>query len=81
MSGDWKIEQDKLRRVIVCRDFAQAISFINQIAAIAEEENHHPDFELVNYNRLTVTLFTHDEGTITEKDAHLAKRIDSEVLN
>jgi 4a-hydroxytetrahydrobiopterin dehydratase len=81
LSGEWKIEYGKLERVIVCRDFAQAISFINQIAAMAEEENHHPDLELVDYNRLTITLFTHDKGEVTVKDERLAKRIDAEIFN
>jgi len=78
---NWKSEKGKLKRTINCRDFAQAISLINQIARIAEEENHHPDFELVNYNRLTVTLFTHDEGGITWRDELLAERIENEVFN
>jgi 4a-hydroxytetrahydrobiopterin dehydratase len=81
LSGEWKIEHGKLERVIVCRDFGQAISFINQIAAIAEEENHHPDLELVNYRYLRVALFTHDEGCITLRDEQLAERIDNEVFN
>jgi len=77
----WRSENGKLKRTIVCPDFAQAISLINQIARIAEEENHHPDLELVEYNRLTVTLVTHDEGDVTWKDKHLAGRIDIEILN
>jgi 4a-hydroxytetrahydrobiopterin dehydratase len=81
LSGEWKIVQDKLRRVIVCRDFVHAISIINQIAAIAEEENHHPDLELVDYNKLRITLFTHDEGRVTLRDERLAERIENEVLN
>jgi 4a-hydroxytetrahydrobiopterin dehydratase len=77
----WRSENGKLKRTIVCRDFAQAISLINQIARIAEEENHHPDLELVEYNRLTISLVTHDEGGITWRDELLAERIENEVFN
>jgi len=43
---------------------------------IAEKMDHHPDLEIKNYNQLTVSLATHDEGGVTERDLALAKAIE-----
>lgn len=49
---------------------------MNKIVPIAEKMNHHPDIE-INYNKVKVTLSTHDEGGVTEKDFDLARKIES----
>lgn len=54
--------------------FKEAITFVNQVAELAEEANHHPDI-LINYNRVTLTLTTHDEGGLTRRDFALATKI------
>ena len=57
-------------------DFPQALAFINQVGALAEAMNHHPD--IVNsWNKVTLTLTTHDRGGLTELDFELAKKIDA----
>jgi 4a-hydroxytetrahydrobiopterin dehydratase len=57
-------------------DFAEALEFINKVGALAEAMNHHPD--IVNsWNKVTLTLTTHDRGGLTDFDFELAKKIDA----
>lgn len=56
-------------------DFATALSFVNRIGAIAEAEGHHPDLAL-GWGRVSVELWTHAAGGLTENDFVLAARID-----
>lgn len=58
-------------------DFKEAWSFMNEVAELAEEHQHHPNWTNV-YNRVTILLSTHDAGdTVTEKDHKLAADIDA----
>ena len=49
--------------------------FANRVARLAEAANHHPDITIYNYNRVKVTLTTHDEDGLTMKDFKLAAKI------
>jgi 4a-hydroxytetrahydrobiopterin dehydratase len=71
---DWKLRGNKLSRLYVFEDFMQSLRFINQIARLAEAMNHHPDID-VRYNKVKLTLTTHDEGGLTMKDFRLAGKI------
>ena len=51
------------------------IDFVNEIANLAEQENHHPDIK-IGYCKVTISLTTHDAGELTDKDYKLAKLID-----
>ena len=55
-------------------DFVEAIAFVNQLVAPAEALGHHPDI-VVNYNRVALSLTTHDAGGLTELDFQLAEQI------
>lgn len=55
--------------------FAEAIKFVNFVAASADKMNHHPDI-LVQYNKVTLTLSTHDAGGLSERDFQFAKICD-----
>jgi 4a-hydroxytetrahydrobiopterin dehydratase len=57
------------------RDFVETINFVNKIASVAEEEQHHPDLT-VSYNNLGVELMTHAIGGLSENDFILAAKID-----
>ncbi len=70
------IEEKEIKKTFTFKSFLQSIEFVNKIAPIAEKLNHHPNI-LIQYNMVTLTLSTHDEGGITEKDFILAKEIDS----
>ena len=64
-----------LSKAFEFRDFASAMVWVNRVAEEAEEAGHHPDI-LIHYNRVTLTLWTHTEAGVTEKDAMLAEMID-----
>lgn len=64
-----------LERVFEFPDFSSALSFVNQLGAIANELNHHPEIAL-SWGRVEVSLSTHSEAGLTNKDFEFAKRID-----
>jgi len=55
-------------------DFMQGIRFLNKVAGLAERMNHHPDVS-IRYNKVRLSLTTHDEGGLTIKDFNLARKI------
>ncbi len=66
----------RLERVFRFRDFADAVAFTNRIAALAEDEGHHPAI-LTEWGRVTVTLWTHKIGALHRNDFVMAAKIDS----
>ena len=71
----WETKENKLYKKFIFADFTQAIQFINQVAEIANQVNHHPSI-LNNYNVVEIYLCTHDENNqITAKDHQLANMI------
>ncbi len=73
---EWELDKKAIERVFEFDDFTQAIDFVNAVAEIAEEEEHHPDID-IRYNKVTLRLSTHSEGGLTESDFDLAERIDT----
>ncbi len=71
----WTGGDDFITKVYKFSDFAQAFGFMSEIAVFAEAMNHHPEWYNV-YNRVDVTLTTHDAGGVTEKDVALAQRME-----
>lgn len=71
----WKLVRKQISKLYVFEDFTRAIRFINQVARLADSMNHHPDID-IRYNKVRLTLTTHDEGGLTFRDFKLAKRID-----
>ena len=72
----WNETPDGIRKHYELADFRSVMNFVNRVADLAEGANHHPDI-LINYDRVTFTLMTHDVGGITEKDIDLASRIEA----
>ena len=70
--------QPRLRKRFQFVDFLAAMAFVDKMAALAEEEAHHPDF-CVHYSRVDVTLWTHAVGGLSENDFILAAKIDGIV--
>ena len=64
-----------MTREFVFADFAQAFAFMTEVALIAEKSNHHPEWCNV-YNRVDITLTTHDAGGLSRRDVDLARRAD-----
>jgi 4a-hydroxytetrahydrobiopterin dehydratase len=75
--GAWSREGETLVRDFKFDDFAAAIGFVNSVAEVAEELNHHPDILLHGWNRVRLTLSTHSQGGITASDFALASRLDA----
>jgi len=70
----WTVEGKELRITRKFKNFVEAIAFVNQIVEPAEAAEHHPDLE-ISYNKVTVSLTTHDAGGLTSKDFDLAQVI------
>jgi 4a-hydroxytetrahydrobiopterin dehydratase len=73
---NWNDETGKLVKSFVFRNFSEAFGFMTKVALAAEKMDHHPEWTNV-YNKVTISLSTHEAGnTITEKDRKLAAQID-----
>lgn len=73
----WRREGEALVRDWRLADFAAAIAFVERVAEVAEESNHHPDILVHGWNKVRLTLSTHSEGGITAADLALAQRLDA----
>ena len=73
---EWAIQNELLVKQFVFSTFQDAINFVNAVAKIADEVDHHPDI-FISYNKVKISLITHDLGEISEKDYSLAKEIES----
>ena len=71
----WSLKNGKLHREYQFDDFKNAFIFMNKVADSAEEMQHHPEWFNV-YSKVTVDLFTHDVGGLSQKDFSLAKKMD-----
>jgi 4a-hydroxytetrahydrobiopterin dehydratase len=74
----WSLTDDgrRIRRECKVADFLAAIDFFIRISQVAEEEGHHPDLHLVEYRNVTVELWTHAIGGLSENDFIVAAKID-----
>ncbi|MDP9330870.1 MAG: 4a-hydroxytetrahydrobiopterin dehydratase [Actinomycetota bacterium] len=72
----WSFSDGAIHKEYVFRGFRAAISFIDRLAERAIEAKHHPDLEN-HYNRVLVSLSTHDQGGVSEADLALARAIES----
>ena len=75
----WKQERGVLKRTFVFRDFTEAIEFVKEVAYVAEARDHHPDID-IKWNRVTLSLTTHEEGSVGPKDFSLAREIEASSL-
>lgn len=72
----WEESNNQLKKTFVFKNFAEAFAFMTRVAFLAEKMEHHPNWTNV-YNKVTISLSTHDAGnTVTEKDRQLANQID-----
>ena len=72
----WKRDDDEIEKKFQFDGFAQAVAFVNRVADAAEAADHHPDIK-ISYNKVKMSLSTHSEGGVTEKDFALAAQIDA----
>lgn len=72
---DWKKKGPVITRLYQFKDFPAAIKFVNAAARLAEKANHHPDID-IRWNKVTLTLTTHDQGGMTDRDFQLVQTFD-----
>jgi 4a-hydroxytetrahydrobiopterin dehydratase len=72
----WRRQGEEIQKTFSRPTFLDAVAFVNHVAELAERADHHPDM-LIQWNRVTLTLTTHDSGGLTRKDFDLAARIDA----
>jgi 4a-hydroxytetrahydrobiopterin dehydratase len=75
---EWDYEKKAITRTVEFEEFMDAIDFVNDLAEIAEEAQHHPDIT-IKHTKVTLRLTTHDAGGVTDLDVELAQRVDNLV--
>jgi 4a-hydroxytetrahydrobiopterin dehydratase len=73
---DWKIEDGMLRKTFRFKRFMEGIDFVNQVATMAEEMDHHPDMT-IRFGLVTISLTTHSARGLTRLDFDQAERLNS----
>ena len=71
----WKLVDSRLEEDFSFRDFNETMRFVNRVAQIAQEEDHHPDIE-ISYNKVHLTLSTHKIGGLSRNDFVVAAKIE-----
>ena len=72
----WSKTGDSITRTYEAPSFLEGIAFVQNVAEIAEAKDHHPDID-IRYNRVTLTLSTHDQGGLTGWDFDVAEAVDA----
>jgi 4a-hydroxytetrahydrobiopterin dehydratase len=72
---NWSKRAQTIRRKFQFEGFLKSMDFVNRVARKAQKSNHHPDID-IRFDKVTLTLTTHDEGGITKKDFALARQCD-----
>lgn len=72
----WSVRDGKLTRDVQVKDFRAALRLVNAIGEVAEEENHHPDLLIHQWNHLQIELYTHTAHGISENDFIMASKFD-----
>lgn len=70
----WHRNGPAIQKIFQFSDFKAAMEFVNKIADAAEKANHHPDID-IRYNKVTLSLVSHDAGGVTSRDIQMAERI------
>jgi len=73
----WQFENDQIEKEYSLKDFKSALNFVNKLGEEAEKMDHHPDINIHSYNKVKITLSTHSEGGVTNKDFNLAEKIEN----
>lgn len=74
---NWKEEDGRLVKAFEADSFSDICKKLQDVAQVADEMDHHPDFEVFGYKHIRFRLFTHSKDSITELDHQLAQKIDS----
>jgi 4a-hydroxytetrahydrobiopterin dehydratase len=76
LGGSWQmVNEKKIQKEFVFRDFVSAMAFVDKVADVAESEGHHPDMHIF-YNKVLIELSTHAIGGLSENDFIVAAKIE-----
>jgi 4a-hydroxytetrahydrobiopterin dehydratase len=75
--NNWNFRNNQIEKDFELNDFKAALGFVNRVGEEAEKMDHHPDIFLHSWNKVKITVSTHSEGGVTEKDFNLAGKIES----
>ena len=70
----WKLESGEIVRTFEFANFRDSLAFVNRVGELAEAAGHHPDID-IRYNKVNLSLVTHDAGGLTAKDFDLAEKV------
>jgi len=74
---DWQVLEEKsIERDLAFGSFKEALSFVNRVGELAEDEGHHPNLYIYNYQRVKISLYTHAIGGLSLNDFIVAVKID-----
>jgi len=71
----WERVEEQITKTFRLKNYIESVGFVNKVALLAERADHHPDI-MLQYNKVTITITTHSDGGITEKDIDLAREIE-----
>ena len=76
--SEWSLSREgkAIERKLEFGDFSEAWGFMSRVALLADSQDHHPEWSNV-YNKVEITLTTHDAGGLSERDVKMAKAIDA----
>ena len=72
----WQLKGNAITKEVKFSSFKEAMQFVNKVAELAEAANHHPDIE-IKYDRVILTLISHDVHALTKRDFNLAEKINA----
>jgi 4a-hydroxytetrahydrobiopterin dehydratase len=75
--NSWEFTGNKISKEFKLKDFKAALNFVNRVGDEAESMDHHPDILMHSWNKVRISVNTHSEGGITEKDFKLAEKIEA----
>ena len=78
LSG-WIFENESILKQFQFKDFMEALSFVNAVGLESEKMDHHPDILMFAWNKVKITISTHNAGGVTEKDFSLASKIEERI--
>lgn len=73
-SKGWGSSKEKLEKTFKFKEFNDSIDFVNKVAKIAEQQNHHPNIT-INYNKVKISITDHEKGGVTDKCRRFVKSI------
>jgi 4a-hydroxytetrahydrobiopterin dehydratase len=72
----WALIEGEIVRQATFKDFLSAMEFVDQVAVMAENEQHHPDID-IRYNKVKLALTSHDAGGLTKQDFEMARAMEA----